>query len=216
MSNLQISLLTKEQTAELVLKHLDAGEMPILLNTKTSTAFLLNMEINDPLLTQKANFVSNALYKIKIRFSYDIKKLEDIGLQQRYPGKRYSPYLLDVIKIHPQLLIEIPYLPNDLREHCNKILGTKTPQWRPYTLGEFIDNVGEVGDVVTYRFRDKNNASKCEWTSLIMEIEDCPDGESETFPIRIYIGVSEFLLKELFEHYEYRVNGQWLPFGVYE
>lgn len=92
----------------------------------------------------------------------------------------------------------------------------KELQSRPYTLQEFVDNVGGVGDVVTYRFHDKNNTSKCEWTSLIMEIEDCPDGESETFPIRIYIGVSEFLLKELFEHYEYRINGQWLPFGVYE
>ena len=92
----------------------------------------------------------------------------------------------------------------------------KEPQWRPYTLQEFIDNVGGVGDVVTYRFHDKSGTSKCEWTSLIVEIETCQNGESETFPIKIWIGESEFLLKELFEHYEYRKNGQWQPFGVKE
>ena len=89
-------------------------------------------------------------------------------------------------------------------------------QWRPYTLQEFVDNVGGVGDVVTYRFHDKSGTSKCEWTSLIVEIETCQNGESETFPIKIYIGESEFLLKELFEHCEYRKNGQWQPFGVKE
>lgn len=90
------------------------------------------------------------------------------------------------------------------------------PEWRPYTLQEFIDNVGGVGDVVTYRFHDKSGTSKCEWTSLIVEIETYQNGESETFPIKIYIGESEFLLKELFEHYEYRKNGQWQPFSVKE
>lgn len=92
----------------------------------------------------------------------------------------------------------------------------KELQWRPYTLGEFIDMVGEVGDVVTYRFHDKNNTSQCEWTSLIIEIEDCQDSKSETCQPKIYIGGCEFLLKELFEHYEYRINGQWHRFGVME
>lgn len=92
----------------------------------------------------------------------------------------------------------------------------KELQSRPYTLQEFVDNVGGVGDVVTYRVHDKSGTSKCEWTSLIVEIETCQNGESETFPIKIYIGESEFLLKELFEHCEYRKNGQWQPFGVKE
>ena len=87
---------------------------------------------------------------------------------------------------------------------------------RPYTLQEFIDNVGGVGDVVTYRFHDKSGTSQCQWTSLIVEIETYQNGESETFPIKIYIGESEFLLKELFEQCEYRKNGQWQPFGVKE
>ena len=218
MSHVHKPPLAKEQTAELLLKYLDAGEMPDdeLLNSKELTAFLFNMAINDPLLAEKSKGVSYALYRIKIRFCYDVKQLKSIGLQQRHPGKSNSPYMIDAIKTYPQLLIEIPSIPNDLREHCNKILGTKTPQWRPYTLGEFMDNVGEVGDVVTYRFHDKNNTSQCEWTSLIIEIEDCQDGESKTCQSKIYIGGCEFLLKELFEHYEYRINGQWQPFGVEE
>lgn len=99
---------------------------------------------------------------------------------------------------------------------CEWVQEQKEPEWRPYTLQEFVDNVGGVGDAVTYRFHDKSGTSKCEWTSLIVEIETYQNGESETFPIKIYIGESEFLLKELFEHCEYRKNGQWQPFGVKE
>lgn len=209
MSNLQISLLTKEQTAELVLKHLDAGKMPILLNTKTSTAFLLNMEINDPLITEKANFVSNALYKIKIRFSYDIKKLEDIDLQQRYPGKRYSPYLLDIIKIHPQLLIEIPYLPNDLREHCYKILGTKTKQLKPFT-SEYFEQFLAVGSIIMIRFNKTNNIKRVQLTEIIYK----PDSVSEISAVTF--GSQSYTLEELKDNLEYFQNDQWQPFGVYE
>lgn len=211
MSNLQTSLLTKEQTAELVLKHLDAGEMPILLNTKSLTAFLLNMELNDPLLTEKANFVSNALYKIKIRFSYDIKKLEDIGLQQRYPGKPYSPYLLDIIKIHPQLLIEIPYLPNDLREHCNKILGTKPKQLRPFTSEYFEQNFA-VGSIIMIRF--SLYKAKYIRRSQLTEILYKPDSVSEISAVTF--GGHSYTLEELKDNLEYFQNDQWLPFGFYE
>lgn len=209
MSNLQTSLLTKEQTAELVLKHLDAGEMPILLNTKSLTAFLLNMELNDPLLTEKANFVSNALYKIKIRFSYDIKKLKDIGLQQRYPGKPYSPYLLDIIKIHPQLLIEISYLPNDLREHCYKILGTKTKQLRPFTSEEFESSFA-VGAIVRIRLSKDKNIKRTQ----LAEIEYKPDSESQIQSVTF--GGKEYTLPELKDNLEYWRHDHWLPFGVYE
>lgn len=213
MDNLQKSLLAKEQTAELVLKYLDTGEMPVLLNTKTLTAFLFNMEINDPLLAGKANFVSNALYRIKIRFCYDVKQLESIGLQQRYPGKTYSPYYLDVIKIHPQLLIEIPSIPNDLREHCNKILGvrqlTKPKQLRPFT-SEYFEQFIAVGSIIMVRLKKAKNIKRVQLTEIVYK----PDSISEISAVTF--GSQSYTLEELKDNLEYFQNDQWLPFGFYE
>ena len=212
MSHVHKPPLTKEQTSELVLKYLDTGEMPHdeLLNSKELTAFLFNMAINDPLLTEKAKFVSYALYRIKIRFCYDVQNLEILaGLKQRNPGKSNSPYMIDVIKAYPQLLIEIPSIPNDLREHCYKILGTKTKQLRPFTSEYFEQNFA-VGSIIMIRFNKAKYIRRVQLTEIIYK----PDSVSEISAVTF--GGHSYTLEDLKDNLEYFQNDQWLPFGVYE
>lgn len=211
MSHVHKPPLAKEQTAELLLKYLDAGEMPHdeLLNSKELTAFLFNMVINDPLLTEKSKCVSYALFRIKIRFCYDIKQLESIGLQQRNPGKSNSPYMIDAIKAYPQLLIEIPSIPDNLREHCHKILGTKPKQLKPFT-SEYFEQFVAVGSIIMIRFTKAKNIKRVQLTEIIYK----PDSVSEISAVTF--GSQSYTLEELKDNLEYFQNDHWLPFGVYE
>lgn len=83
-------------------------------------------------------------------------------------------------------------------------------QFRPYTLAEFIHNVGNVGDFVHYRLKSNHN----EVLTVITEIR-----ETSGFVVLGNLLINTERLLNEFEYYDnpsWYEYGTWKPFGVSE
>ena len=201
-----------EQSADLVLQYLDNGEMPFhkWFTTSELTAFYLNKENPEPIDVQR---MTNALIRIVDKCEGIENAKELVGISQRSPGKKGSPYLTDAIKVLPSLLNELRYIPDDLHEHCNKILGarqlTKPKQLKPFT-SEYFEQFIAVGSIIMIRFTKAKNIKRVQLTEIIYK----PDSISEISAVTF--GSQSYTLEELKDNLEYFQNDHWLPFGFYE
>lgn len=75
-------------------------------------------------------------------------------------------------------------------------------QYKPYTLEEFIQNVGDVGSCVRFKHKDDSEVFR----SVITEIRET-SGD-------IVLGSLTANLNGLFNNFEYYNGETWVPFGV--
>ena len=75
-------------------------------------------------------------------------------------------------------------------------------EFRPFTLEEFIQNVGDVGNCVRYKHKDSSEVFR----SVITEIRET-SGD-------VVLGSLTANLNGLFNQFEYYNGEAWVPFGV--
>ena len=194
------------QVAELVLKYLDANELPrfIWLSTTELTAFLLNKPITELNVREVCN-VTNALMRIEDYYGDESKTLAGID---RHSPLKGSPFETDLIKVYPSLQ-EVISIPDNLREHCHKVLGTEpiSKQLRAFTSEEFRQRFS-VGKEFDIRL-SQEIASKCMLSDIRYNLK--------TREIQFVIfGRDDYSLSDLKDNLEYWKDNQWNPFGVYE
>ena len=194
------------QVAELVLKYLDANELPrfIWLSTTELTAFFLNKPIAELNVREVCN-VTNALMRIENYYGAESKTLAGID---RHSPLKGSPFETDVIKVYPSLQ-EVITIPDNLREHCNKILGTKPKQLKPFT-SEYFEQFIAVGSIIKIRFKKQKYIRRVQLTEIIYKPDSISEIEAVTF------GSQSYSLEYLKDNLEYFQNDHWLPFGIYE
>jgi hypothetical protein len=194
------------QIAELVLKNLDANELPrsTWLSTTELTAFILNKPIAELDVREVCN-ATMALTRIEKGYGAESKTLAGID---RHSPLKGSPFETDVIKVYPSLQ-EVITIPDNLREHCNNILGTKPKQLKPFT-SEYFEQFLAVGSIIMIRFNKAKNIKIVQLTEIIYK----PDSISEISAVTF--GSQSYTLEELKDNLEYFQNDHWLPFGVYE
>lgn len=194
------------QIAELVLKYLDANELPRFawLSTTELTAFILNKQIAE-LSVRDVCYVTMALTRIEKCYGDESKNLAGID---RHSPLKGSPFETDVIKVYPSLQ-EVITIPDNLREHCNNILGTRPKQLKPFS-SEYFEQFLAVGSIIMIRFNKAKNIKRVQLTEIIYK----PDSASEISAVTF--GSNSYTLEELKDNLEYFRNDQWLPFGFYE
>lgn len=84
----------------------------------------------------------------------------------------------------------------------------KQTQLRPFTLEEFNERF-EFGEYITFRRKDRTRYFYTPYNGneYRSETEDDPDDG-------VHLGAYAISLQDLFDDYEYRVGGEWRPFGV--
>lgn len=194
------------QIAELVLKYLDANELPRFawLSTTELTAFILNKQIAELGVRDVCN-VTMALTRIEK--CYGDESITLAGIDRHSPLKG-SPFETDVIKVYPSLQ-EVISIPDNLREHCHKILGTEpiSKQLRAFTSEEFRQHFS-IGQELDIRL-SQEIASKCMLSDIRYNLK--------TREIQFVIfGRDDYSLSDLKDNLEYWKDNQWQPFGVYE
>lgn len=80
----------------------------------------------------------------------------------------------------------------------------KEKKLRPFTLKEFINNVGDVGGCVRYKRKDDPEVFR----SVITEIRETSG--------KVVLGHLTASFEGLLFEFEYYDNGSWIPFGVKE
>lgn len=87
------------------------------------------------------------------------------------------------------------FLPEDYLKPGEKV-------FRPFTLEEFIQNIGDVGNCVRYKHKDSSEVFR----SVITEIRET-SGD-------VVLGSLTANLNGLFNQFEYYNGETWVPFGV--
>lgn len=83
-------------------------------------------------------------------------------------------------------------------------------QYRPFTIDEFKKFAGDVGDIITYRFKKfENDNIRCLITAIS---ENLHKNGNTTYLITL--GHINFTLDDLYNDCELKLDNKYTPFGV--